>query len=82
MTNSGILMRTLLYGFVSVDSFFVISGFLLVFNFLNNGSLRKEIQAADLSNNINRFFRYGINRYLRLVHCYLLYKISPLTLNQ
>lgn len=67
MTSSSIVMRALLYGIVSVDSFFVISGFLLVYNFLNNKALRQDIQEASYSVNIRKFMRYGMNRYLRYI---------------
>lgn len=58
-------MRFLMYGFVSVDSFFVISGFLLVFNFLNNDKLRKELQELHWMGNVKKYMRYVLNRYLR-----------------
>lgn len=64
--HPNLLVRILMYGFTTVDSFFVISGFLLVFNFLNNDNLRKELEEAELIVNIRKFFRYVLNRYLRL----------------
>lgn len=65
MTNSGILMRILSYGFVSVDSFFAISGFLLVFNFLRNDLLRKKIKERIFFKTLPTYLRYVGHRYLR-----------------
>lgn len=64
--HPNLLVRILMYGFTTVDSFFVISGFLLVYNFLNNDKLRKELQEAELVLHIKKFFRCVLNRYMRL----------------
>lgn len=65
ISKPSFLLRLLLYGFMSVDTFFVVSGFLLAFNFLNNDKLRQNIQESSWPSNLRRYFDYVLKRYLR-----------------
>ena len=61
---------------MSVDTFFVVSGFLLAFNFLNNEKLRQNIQESSLPSNLRRYCDYVLKRYLRWGSVYLTERFS------
>lgn len=58
-------IQSLMYAVVCVDTFFVVSAYILTINFLRNAKLQLTIEANSFLANLWLFAKHVLHRYLR-----------------